>query len=277
MGTEFMNVWGRNNSPNPEMEAEVEQALYEFRAAVRQATPPGRAKPTLSLGASGPFVVELQDKLNLAKVTEPEIPRNQMGRFDERTRRAVIRFQRITDLAQDGIVGPQTWGALDSSAGGVAVSDTDKAEIRARVGQAVALFEQDRFEESLALFRQVHFDPRMRFKARPQIAMAINIGLVLQRMEQFEQAISWYMEALSTALLSTHERGILCERIREARERKHPTDINVLLVTSQTYTPAQPRSNTRPLRPASPQRTVVGPRRSLLRPGTAARFRRVPR
>ena len=83
------------------------------RGAVRSAAParfrvvqasyraPGRR--TLAYGSSGNAVAVLQRDLHITAD----------GVFGPRTRAAVISFQRTHRLLVDGIVGSQTWGALD--------------------------------------------------------------------------------------------------------------------------------------------------------------------
>jgi len=56
----------------------------------------------LEMGSRGAPVARVQRALH--------VPAN--GRFSERTRRAVIAFQRRDGLLVDGIVGPQTWDTL---------------------------------------------------------------------------------------------------------------------------------------------------------------------
>lgn len=60
--------------------------------------------PLLAPGASGPAVERLQGLLGVA-VT---------GHFDGATRAAVVAFQRQRGLTIDGVVGPQTWRALEA-------------------------------------------------------------------------------------------------------------------------------------------------------------------
>jgi peptidoglycan hydrolase-like protein with peptidoglycan-binding domain len=70
------------------------------------ATPAVAATPAparlLNQGSAGPAVSQVQRALHI-EVT---------GRFSRRTWRAVLAFQRRQGLLADGIVGPQTWGAL---------------------------------------------------------------------------------------------------------------------------------------------------------------------
>jgi peptidoglycan hydrolase-like protein with peptidoglycan-binding domain len=69
------------------------------------ASSPGR--PTLRRGASGNFVRQLQAKVDVSVD----------GVFGAKTEAAVRAFQRDHGLVPDGIVGPETWAALDASAG----------------------------------------------------------------------------------------------------------------------------------------------------------------
>lgn len=68
--------------------------------------------PTLRRGSSGPSVMELQTKLN-AVGTEEILEVD--GEFGPKTQGAVIAFQQANDLLVDGIVGNQTWGALEGA------------------------------------------------------------------------------------------------------------------------------------------------------------------
>jgi hypothetical protein len=68
------------------------------------------AKPELlRVGSNGPEVEKLQQALN-ARGASPPLKTD--GGFGERTRQAVIDFQRRAGLVDDGIVGTRTWDAL---------------------------------------------------------------------------------------------------------------------------------------------------------------------
>lgn len=69
---------------------------------------PGRP---LRLGDSYEEVREIQRELNRIGLNYPSIPKinDTSGIFDAQTRDAVRQFQRIFNLAQDGIVGKNTW------------------------------------------------------------------------------------------------------------------------------------------------------------------------
>jgi peptidoglycan hydrolase-like protein with peptidoglycan-binding domain len=62
--------------------------------------------PTLRLGATGPFVVQLQQRL------PPEFTIAADGVFGSQTEQGVRSVQRVAFLEDDGIVGPQTWAVL---------------------------------------------------------------------------------------------------------------------------------------------------------------------
>ncbi len=65
--------------------------------------------PSLSQGASGSAVRDLQNKLrNAGYAIDVD------GQFGPQTKNAVLAFQRARGLEVDGVVGPQTWGALNS-------------------------------------------------------------------------------------------------------------------------------------------------------------------
>lgn len=68
----------------------------------------------LRRGSSGPSVVQLQVSLNRIARNYPAIPGLGAadGIFGSRTEAAVRAFQKIFNLAQDGIVGPATWYAV---------------------------------------------------------------------------------------------------------------------------------------------------------------------
>ena len=64
--------------------------------------------PTLRLGSNGAFVVQLQNKLNALGFN---VKSN--GDFGDKTRLAVIAFQKVNKLVSDGIVGINSWKILD--------------------------------------------------------------------------------------------------------------------------------------------------------------------
>ncbi len=68
-------------------------------------------RPTLRPGSSGAAVVRLQEKLQAIDLFEAE----PNGNFGPQTEASVIAFQRANDLPDDGIVGSQTWAALEAA------------------------------------------------------------------------------------------------------------------------------------------------------------------
>lgn len=80
---------------------------------------------TLRQGASGAEVTDLQNKLRAAGFD----PGASDGRFGPKTLAAVQAFQRARGLAVDGVVGPQTWGALGG--GGAAPAPAATADVLA--------------------------------------------------------------------------------------------------------------------------------------------------
>ncbi|MEV7596357.1 peptidoglycan-binding domain-containing protein [Kitasatospora sp. NPDC089797] len=72
-------------------------------------------QPELSYGDSGNEVKSLQCELvNSSTYFNPPISLNIDGQFGKLTLDAVKRFQGCAHLKPDGIVGPNTWKALDT-------------------------------------------------------------------------------------------------------------------------------------------------------------------
>jgi V8-like Glu-specific endopeptidase len=92
----------------------------ELLLAVRSwmAQPPVTPAPrsTLRFGSKGLGVMELQTRLNLWLLDNPGVGVPLLvvdGIFGPKTRAAVIAFQRAMRIQVDGVVGRQTWAALD--------------------------------------------------------------------------------------------------------------------------------------------------------------------
>jgi len=74
---------------------------------------PTTDKPTLRKGDAGPYVTLAQTELiNRGYDLSPY---GADGKFGNKTKEAVIAFQRDWDLAQDGVIGPKTWAYLEST------------------------------------------------------------------------------------------------------------------------------------------------------------------
>lgn len=83
------------------------QQLLEHTTPVVQ---PISVYPTLRFGDTGEFVIDLQMKLKALLYYLDSIT----GNFDLETENAVKRFQLTHNLTADGIVGSQTWNAMNS-------------------------------------------------------------------------------------------------------------------------------------------------------------------
>ncbi|MGI6412934.1 MAG: L,D-transpeptidase family protein [Syntrophomonadaceae bacterium] len=65
----------------------------------------------LSLGSSGSEVKDVQKKLKLLRYYKYKVD----GYYGEKTKQAVVKFQQANKLSPDGIVGPQTYNALQKA------------------------------------------------------------------------------------------------------------------------------------------------------------------
>lgn len=90
-------------------------------AALNQVPAAPTTGPTLSQGASGAAVRELQTRLRAAGYSV-----DVDGEFGPQTRAAVLAFQRAKGLGADGVVGPQTWAAI----GGASVEGPSTSGVR---------------------------------------------------------------------------------------------------------------------------------------------------
>jgi lipoprotein-anchoring transpeptidase ErfK/SrfK len=70
------------------------------------------AQPTLRLGSRGSAVTILQRRLAALRYDVGPID----GAFGSSTHHGVVAFQKVNNLARDGVVGPKTWTALDNPA-----------------------------------------------------------------------------------------------------------------------------------------------------------------
>lgn len=72
-------------------------------------------KPTLKLGATGDYVRWLQQRLRNNGYSGMEVS----GRYTQNTHDNVVWFQTVSGLSPDGVVGPKTWGAIDTLPTGI--------------------------------------------------------------------------------------------------------------------------------------------------------------
>jgi peptidoglycan hydrolase-like protein with peptidoglycan-binding domain len=85
---------------------------------------PGSGRRMISYGSQGKDVVDAQQLLNQHGAAPPLVID---GIFGPKTRQATIEFQKTHGLVPDGIIGPLTWGALESGAPGTATAGTTTA------------------------------------------------------------------------------------------------------------------------------------------------------
>jgi peptidoglycan hydrolase-like protein with peptidoglycan-binding domain len=105
---------GRKTDPDFDMNpfrasvAAIMNGTAPAPALIPAVEPPAQAgapagRPTLRRGATGDLVKEIQAKVGVESD----------GNFGAKTEAALRAFQRDHDLVPDGIVGPNTWAALD--------------------------------------------------------------------------------------------------------------------------------------------------------------------
>src|SRR5438132_330993 len=171
--------------------------------------------PQLSAGSGGPPVSELQQKLNLA-VAEARLPVT--GNFDSRTKQVVERFQTQSGLEPDGIVGPDTWTALDAVAGGQQISPEEEARMEAQVRAAGVQFAGGDFSGALALLTHLYTDPLLAHKPDSlRGAVTYNIAACHHQLRELDAAISYYQEVMGLPAAPSDQRGNAAENLRRAR------------------------------------------------------------
>ncbi len=113
----FQSLFGLK--PDGIVGATTWRKLFEIYYGIREnvAVPPDTSGTTpeypgtsLKVGSTGPAVLQIQKCLNNISKTYPSIPKlTEDGKFGSGTQSAVIAFQKIFGLTQDGIVGPTSW------------------------------------------------------------------------------------------------------------------------------------------------------------------------
>src|SRR5207253_3311051 len=134
--------------------------LHPHRDIV-QVLPVATYDPPMSAESGGADVRALQHRLNLA-VAEAKLPVT--GNFDSRTTQVVGRFQTRSGLEPDGIVGPDTWAALDAVAGGQQISPEEEARMEAQVRTAGVQFAAGDFSGALSRLSRLYTDPLLAHK-----------------------------------------------------------------------------------------------------------------
>ncbi len=105
------------------MDEATYSALYDAYRGIITSLPDtqfvGRARPypgfVITIGQSNEYVTALQEYLNVIAGTYPQIPSVTVdGIFGAATENAVIAFQRLAGLPENGIVALSTWNAITS-------------------------------------------------------------------------------------------------------------------------------------------------------------------
>jgi hypothetical protein len=160
-------------------------------------------------------VSDLQQKLNLA-VAEAKLPVS--GSFDSRTAQVVERFQTQSGLEPDGIVGPDTWAALDSVAGGEQISPEEEARMEAQVGAAGVQFAAGDLSGALGLLTRLYTDPLLAHKPDSlRAAVTYNIAACHHQLGELADAISYYQEVMGLPAAPSDQRANAAENLRRAR------------------------------------------------------------
>ncbi len=130
----------------PATRAALHAALRKLPAESVSASPPpptvATSRPILKIGAKGDVVVEMQQALRSAGITVTVD-----GDFGDKTRLAVLNFQRQVGLIADGKVGPATWHALLSPA----PTTTPETPVDSRLDNPVSSKEPGLLEALLGL------------------------------------------------------------------------------------------------------------------------------
>ena len=223
----------------------------------RQGLPPGRSERgaagqpvdpndrsdghrTLYAGCRGPDVREVQMKLNAAGAADPALDTN--GEFGSKTSTAVVKFQKDKGLLADGVVGPQTWAALDTVSGDRAPDQEHLAALDALEAEAVALRRAEQWDAALAAFWELYIHP----KAGPEYRATgcSGLGTCYHAKGEFDKAISYYDEYLDIPAETYMTRRTALERIKQCRQGKPPGKTE----NEQAATPVDPneRSDAHP-------------------------------
>lgn len=173
---------------------------------------------TLTLGDRGDEVMLAQTKLYSA-IGEPTgmAP----GNFGDETEKAVRKFQSQTGIGVDGMVGPQTWAALDAVAGDRAPEDVVTIdELRKRKIEADEALDSGDFATAEPIYKELY----ARRDVPPIIRFGITFGLATcaQADRRFDEAVGLYREYMDLPGLADDERADALQRVRECRQLRPP-------------------------------------------------------
>ncbi len=131
------------------------------------------------------------------------------------------RFQAERNIQEDGVVGPQTWAALDAVAGGrVPEDEVEFEELRQKKVAADTLLAAGDFAGAEAGYRELYGNRHV----VPIIRFGITRGLATcaQGQSRFDEAITLYQEYLDLPGLAGDEKADGLQRIRECRAQQPP-------------------------------------------------------
>ena len=156
---------------------------------------------------------ELQEKLS-AVVAEGKLKVS--GRFESHTEEVVKRVQVEAGLRPDGIVGPDTWGALDSLRGGSEVAGATLARLQALRTEGDTLFDAGDFQGAQAKYMSIYSDPAAAHKGA-RGGLVYSIASCQHHLGHFPEAISFYEEVMGLPAVGAELGGSAAENLRRAR------------------------------------------------------------
>ena len=192
-------------------------AVPHEMAVSRLVEPGARTHTTLHPGMNHAEVGELQTKLNAA-IDEVKLTVNNV--YDARTQAAVKRFQAASHLKDDAIVGPNTWEALDSMAGGTKATQESGARISALHAAATTAFSAGDYKTARDRYFDLYSDPHTAHKHRGRSNITYNIAACEHLLGNFIQAVGFYQEAMAAPGASISTRSASAENLRRARMQK---------------------------------------------------------
>lgn len=172
----------------------------------------------LRVGDTGDDVFELRLKLNAAAAADPPLPRSHT--FDRDTHGAVETFQRKKGLSVDGVVGSQTWAALDAISGSRVATASEQTALNVKRRQASALLQAGQHAAAKPIYEELYFHPRYPPDLRD--GLTLGLGECHHAAGDYSTALSHYREALELPLIRGICRRSALQRIRECRMKRPP-------------------------------------------------------